>query len=91
MPRFKQLKIKKKENHRKSPQIPGIPQSFQRYFLKENAQYLQVVRCQKDFRMGFALCEYDGCKTAEMRVGAHLEPILEILMGTYPQSLIFWI
>ena len=34
--------------------------------------------------MGFSLCEFDGCKMAKMRVGAHLGPILEILMDNLP-------
>ena len=29
--------------------------------------------------MGFAPCEFDGCKTAQMRVGAHLGPMIEKL------------
>ena len=64
--------------------IPGIPQPFLSCFTKKNAYNLHAVRCQDDFRMGFLLCEFDGCKMANMRVGAHLGPILEILMVNLP-------
>ena len=74
----------RRENLRKSPTIPGIPQSFLSCFIKKNAWYLHAVWCQYDFRMGFSLCEFDGCKTAKMRVGAHLGPMLEILMVNLP-------
>ena len=37
-----------------------------------------------DFRMSFLLCEFDNCKTAKMRVGAHLGPMHEILMVNLP-------
>ena len=76
--------IPRRENLRNSPKIPGIPQPFLSFFTKKNAWYLHAVRCQDDFRMGFSLCEFGGCKTAKMRVGAHLGPILEILMGNLP-------
>ena len=34
--------------------------------------------------MGLLLCEFNACNTAKMRVGAHLGPMLEILMGNLP-------
>ena len=34
--------------------------------------------------MGLSLCEFNACNTAKMRVGAHLGPMLEILMGNLP-------
>ena len=36
--------------------------------------------------MGFLLSEFDGCKTAKIRVGANLGPTLEILMGNLPSN-----
>ena len=43
-----------------------------------------------DFRMGFVLCEFDCCKTTQMRVGAHLVPMLEILMGNLRWNFGIW-
>ena len=34
--------------------------------------------------MGLSLCEFDSCKTAKIRIGAHLGPMLEILMVNLP-------
>ena len=60
-------------NHRKSPKIPGIPQSFQAYFIKKNAWYLLAGKCQEYFRMACAVCEFGCCKTAIMRVICYIK------------------
>ena len=73
MPRFEWLKIKEGKTSGYPQKVQGIPQSFLFCLIKKNA-----VRCQNGFRMGFSLCEFDGCKTAKMRVGAHLGPMIEI-------------
>ena len=65
MPGFDRLKIKEG----KSQKLLGIPPSFLPYLIKNNARYLLAGRCQDDFRVGCALCQCDGCKSAKMRVG----------------------
>ena len=84
MPIFEWLKIKEGKTSGNPKKNPGIPKPFLSCFTKRNKWYLHGVRCQDDFRMGFLLCEFGRCKTAKMRVGAHLGPMLEILMGNLP-------
>ena len=85
MPRLEWL-IMKERKTTGNPQKFQEFQSFLTYFIKKRMHniILHAVRCQGNFRMGFVLCEFDGCKTANMRVGAHLGPTLEILMGNLP-------
>ena len=66
------------QNPGNSPIISGL------FHKKKNAHYLHAVRCEDDYIIGFAFCEFCGCKTAKFRVGAHLGPMLEILIRNLP-------
>ena len=84
MPSFEWLKFQEGKTS-------GIPQKFQEFpnpfclvSQKRMHDIYMLLDARMIFRMGFSLCEFGGCKTAKMRVGAHLGPILEILMDNLP-------
>ena len=73
MPSSEWLKIKEGKTS-------GNPKQFQEFqiishlFHKKECMAIQVLlcRCQEDFRMGYAGCGFDHCKTAKTRVGQFL-------------------
>ena len=84
MPSFEWLKIKEGETKGNPKKNQGIPQSFLAHFIKKNAWYLHAGKCQEYFRMACALCEFGCCKTAKMRVGYYLGPLLQIFRVNLP-------
>ena len=70
MPSFEWLKFKEGKTS-------GIPP-------KRMHDMCMLLDARMILEWAFLLCEFGGCKTAKMRVGAHLGPMLEILMGNLP-------
>ena len=58
----------RRENPRESPKNSRNSTIISDLFNKKEC-YVHAVRWQDSFRMGFALCELAGCKTAKMWVG----------------------
>ena len=74
----------RRENLGKSPKIPGIAQSFLSCLIKRKPDTCMLLDAKIILEWAFHFVKFDGCKTAEMKVGAHLGPILEILMDNLP-------
>ena len=86
MPSFEWLKIKEGKTSGNSKKIQEFPNPFCLVSQKRMHDICMLLDARMILEWAFFLCEFDGCKTAKIRVGAHLGPTLEILMGNLPRN-----
>ena len=83
MPSFEWLKIKEGKTSGILQKFQEFPNPFCLVLKKRMHDICMLLDARMILEWAFH-CEFGGCKTAKMRVGAHLGPILEILMGNLP-------